>query len=112
LCLTSPRGNRFIAIIGHAGVPREFDFMTKPGERADGRARHVGVQEEAHDELGGGKRMKRFLVGKIGDELQGSANIVNREIVLTLNLFEGHATSQADGVFVKYRTYLMCVCER
>ena len=38
--------------------------------------------------------MKRFLVGKIGGELQGSANIVNREIVLTPDLFESHAPAK------------------
>jgi hypothetical protein len=61
----------------------------------DDRARHICVDQKAHDDLSSGQRVKRLLFGKLRDESQRRPNIVSGEIVLALNFLKGHAAGEA-----------------
>lgn len=70
-------------------------LMAGTSERSDGRTRKIGVDQEAHAELTGRERMKRFLFYQVARKLQGSADVRRREIVLAFDFLESHAAGKA-----------------
>jgi len=73
----------------------KFDFVSKTRNKRNDRARHICVDRKAHDALSGGKWVKKLLLGKLADESERRSNIINSQIVLTLNFFKGHPPGEA-----------------
>jgi hypothetical protein len=78
-----------------ANVAGKFDFVSKTRNKRNDRARHICVDQKAHGALSGGKWVKRLLLGKLADESERRSNIINSQIVLTLNFFKGHPPGEA-----------------
>jgi len=78
-----------------ANVAGKFDFVSKIRYERNDRARHICVDQKAHDDLSSRQRVKRLLFGKLRDESQRRSNIVSSEIVLALNFLKGHAAGEA-----------------
>ena len=47
-------------------IARKFNLMTARSEGANCRSWQVGIDQEAHTELDGGQRVKRFLLRELG----------------------------------------------
>jgi len=78
-----------------ANVAGKFEFVSKTRNKRNDRARHICVDQKAHAFLSGGKWVKRLLLGKLADESERRSNIINSQIVLALNFFEGHPPGEA-----------------
>ena len=55
----------------------------------------LGCRAEAHAYSSGGQRVVLFLVQELARESQGGLDILDRQIVLALNVLEAHATGEA-----------------
>jgi hypothetical protein len=86
-----------IRCVSESYVSRELCFMAKADDEFNDRARKICVDQEAHWSLGRWQWMERLLLSEFAHELQGCANVFGREIVFTLDLFEGHPASQASN---------------
>lgn len=62
---------------------------------ADRRARQVGVDQEAHAELGCWQRAKRLLLGQFTHESERRPDVVGGDVVFMLYVLERHAAGQA-----------------
>lgn len=76
-------------------VTSKFDVMSEAPQKRNDRPRHVGVDQEPHVGLAHRQRMERSLVHQLAGKSQRSADVVNTEIVLALDLFERHAACKA-----------------
>lgn len=89
------RGDIPIRCRGEPDIAGEFDLMPEAPQERRRRTRHICVDQKPHAALGDRKRVEGFLLGDLADESQGSANVIRRDIVFTLDLLERHAPCEA-----------------
>jgi len=79
----------------HADVTDIDSLVSQITQECRGRTWEAGVHQEAHACSSGGQRVVLFLVQELARESQGGLDILDRQIVLALNVLEAHATGEA-----------------